>query len=239
MMMMMELQKATAHVDVYLVGSNNTGVAGAAAACRRRAGCAARRRSRERPQSPTQRHFGYANLAGYPAINVPNGFGETGGPTNAVIYGQPYPRAGDHRAREGVSGCRRLPSAEADEAGSGHDDTSAIDGQVLRSCQRSDDPSMCSTVQSPVRGCPFMACLALIASLGYRRRAEPSERDHRFSADVKWTDRALSRLRARRIRQERPGTGRGALQRIGKPRRRPARSVEGHRPQRRRAADWS
>ena len=44
----------------------------------------------ERQQSPSQRHFGYANLAGYPAINLPNGFGETGSPTNAVIYGQPY-----------------------------------------------------------------------------------------------------------------------------------------------------
>ena len=31
-----------------------------------------------------------ANLAGYPAINLPNGFGETGSPTNAVIYAQPY-----------------------------------------------------------------------------------------------------------------------------------------------------
>ena len=41
MMMMMELQKATAHVDVYIVGSNNTGVGGAAASRRRRAGGAA------------------------------------------------------------------------------------------------------------------------------------------------------------------------------------------------------
>ena len=41
-------------------------------------------------QSPTQRHFGYANLAGYPAINLPNGFADTGGPTNAVIYAQPF-----------------------------------------------------------------------------------------------------------------------------------------------------
>ena len=86
----------------------------------------------ERPQSPTQRHFGYANLAGYPAINVPNGFGETGSPTNAVIYAQPYPRARDHRAGEGVSGRGRLPPEEADEAGSGDDDASAVE-EVLRS----------------------------------------------------------------------------------------------------------
>ena len=31
-----------------------------------------------------------ANSAGYPAINLPNGFGETGSPTNAVIYAQPF-----------------------------------------------------------------------------------------------------------------------------------------------------
>ena len=31
-----------------------------------------------------------ANAAGYPAINLPNGFADTGSPTNAVIYGQPY-----------------------------------------------------------------------------------------------------------------------------------------------------
>ena len=43
-----------------------------------------------RPQTPAQRHFGMANLAGYPAINLPNGFAETGTPTNAVIYAQPY-----------------------------------------------------------------------------------------------------------------------------------------------------
>src|SRR6187401_3220176 len=89
MMMMMELQKATAHVDVYLVGSTNTGIP----APPRPAGAAAdapRPPQPERPQSPTQRHFGYANLAGYPAINLPNGFADTGSPTNAVIYAQPY-----------------------------------------------------------------------------------------------------------------------------------------------------
>ena len=89
MMMMMELQKATAHVDVYLVGSTNTGIP----APPRPAGTAAdapRPPQPDRVQSPSQRHFGYANLAGYPAINLPNGFGETGSPTNAVIYAQPF-----------------------------------------------------------------------------------------------------------------------------------------------------
>ena len=89
MMMMMELQKATAHVDVYLVGSTNTGIP----APPRPAGAAPegpRPPQPDRVQSAPQRHFGYANLAGYPAINLPNGFGETGSPTNAVIYAQPF-----------------------------------------------------------------------------------------------------------------------------------------------------
>src|SRR5262249_41568910 len=43
-----------------------------------------------RPQTPTQRHFAMANLACYPAINIPNGFAANGSPTNAVIYGRPF-----------------------------------------------------------------------------------------------------------------------------------------------------
>jgi Asp-tRNA(Asn)/Glu-tRNA(Gln) amidotransferase A subunit family amidase len=31
-----------------------------------------------------------ANLACYPAINVPNGFAETGTPTSATFFGQPF-----------------------------------------------------------------------------------------------------------------------------------------------------
>jgi Asp-tRNA(Asn)/Glu-tRNA(Gln) amidotransferase A subunit family amidase len=44
----------------------------------------------ERSIPPTQRHFNMANLACYPAINVPNGFSETGSPTNMTFYAQPY-----------------------------------------------------------------------------------------------------------------------------------------------------
>ncbi len=75
MMMMMELQKATAHVDVYIVGSNNTGIR-APPRARRAPPTPPRPPRPDRVQSPTQRHFGYANLAGYPAINLPNGFGK-------------------------------------------------------------------------------------------------------------------------------------------------------------------
>jgi Asp-tRNA(Asn)/Glu-tRNA(Gln) amidotransferase A subunit family amidase len=89
MMMMIELAKATSHVDVYVVGSNNTGVGGPGGP--RGAGAPpATPPQPQRPQSPTQRHFSMANAAGYPAINLPNGFADTGGPTNAVIYGQPF-----------------------------------------------------------------------------------------------------------------------------------------------------
>jgi Asp-tRNA(Asn)/Glu-tRNA(Gln) amidotransferase A subunit family amidase len=34
-----------------------------------------------------------ANLACYPAINLPNGFGENGSPTNATIFAQPFREA--------------------------------------------------------------------------------------------------------------------------------------------------
>jgi Asp-tRNA(Asn)/Glu-tRNA(Gln) amidotransferase A subunit family amidase len=84
MMMMMELAKATAGVDVYIVGSNNTGMGGPTPPP------GPRPAEPPRPQTPTQRHFAMANLAGYPAINLPNGFAETGTPTNAVIYAPPY-----------------------------------------------------------------------------------------------------------------------------------------------------
>lgn len=98
MMMMTELAKATAHVDVYLVGSNNTGVGGSGGrgpggpggAAGPVAGGPPRPAEPPRSQTPAQRHFGMANLACYPAINLPNGFADTGTPTNATIYAQPY-----------------------------------------------------------------------------------------------------------------------------------------------------
>ena len=90
MMMMMELAKATSHVDVYIVGSNNTGTGGPGPRSAATPATPPPPPRPEREQSPTQRHFGYANLAGYPAINLPNGFADTGSPTNAVIYAQPF-----------------------------------------------------------------------------------------------------------------------------------------------------
>jgi Asp-tRNA(Asn)/Glu-tRNA(Gln) amidotransferase A subunit family amidase len=91
MMMMTELRKATAHVDVYIVGSNNTGVGGGRPPGAPAApGTPPRPPEPQRPQTPTQRHFNMANLACYPAINLPNGFADTGTPTNATLFAQPY-----------------------------------------------------------------------------------------------------------------------------------------------------
>ena len=90
MMMMMKLAEATAHVDVYLVASNNSGVAPPGGGGRGGPGGAGGGPQPDRPQTPTQRHSNMANLACYPAINIPNGFGETGNPTNATLFAQPF-----------------------------------------------------------------------------------------------------------------------------------------------------
>jgi Asp-tRNA(Asn)/Glu-tRNA(Gln) amidotransferase A subunit family amidase len=85
-MMMMKLAEATAHVDVYVVASNNNGMGGPAG---RGAGPDGSGEP-PRPQTPTQRHSSMANLAGYPAINVANGFSETGSPTNVTFFARPF-----------------------------------------------------------------------------------------------------------------------------------------------------
>jgi Asp-tRNA(Asn)/Glu-tRNA(Gln) amidotransferase A subunit family amidase len=91
MMMMTELAKATAHVDVYVVASNNNGMGGPGGrGGGRGATDAAPPSAPERPQTPTQRHSNMANLACYPAINVPNGFSETGSPTNMTFFARPF-----------------------------------------------------------------------------------------------------------------------------------------------------
>jgi Asp-tRNA(Asn)/Glu-tRNA(Gln) amidotransferase A subunit family amidase len=100
MMMMMKLAEATANVDVYVVGANpvaggpgrgGTGT-GTGTTTPDTAAPAATTTPSEpaRPQNVTQRHFAMANLACYPAINLPNGFIDTGAPTNVVIYGRPF-----------------------------------------------------------------------------------------------------------------------------------------------------
>ena len=90
-MMMMQLAEATRGVDVYVVaGTNNPGAEPGAG--RGRGGDTTTTTTSEppRPQTPTQRHFTMANLAGYPAINIPNGFIDSGSPTNVVFYARPF-----------------------------------------------------------------------------------------------------------------------------------------------------
>ena len=112
MMMMMKLAEATANVDVYVVARTNTERRRRPRPGERTTARARRRRAAgepTRPQTPTQRHFAMANLACYPAINVPNGFIETGSPTNVTFFARPFGEMEVARAREGVSGRGRAP----------------------------------------------------------------------------------------------------------------------------------
>ena len=99
-MMMQKLADATAHVDVYVVAANPIGGGGGRGGGRGEAGAGTSADATPattsappepaRPQSATQRHFAMANLACYPAINVPNGFLDSGSPTNVVFYARPF-----------------------------------------------------------------------------------------------------------------------------------------------------
>ena len=88
----------------------------------RPAGAAAdapRRQFNNGPQSPTQRHSSIANLAGYPAMNVPNGFGETGSPTNFVVFAQPFREAeiiAVVKAYQDVAGFHLMKPTKMDQA---------------------------------------------------------------------------------------------------------------------------
>jgi Asp-tRNA(Asn)/Glu-tRNA(Gln) amidotransferase A subunit family amidase len=104
MMMMMKLAEATANVDVYIVASNNAGGGGrgegrgqgrgegrgAGAATTTPETTTTPAAEPPRPQTPAQRHSTMANLACYPAINVPNGFVESGSPTNVTFFARPF-----------------------------------------------------------------------------------------------------------------------------------------------------
>jgi Asp-tRNA(Asn)/Glu-tRNA(Gln) amidotransferase A subunit family amidase len=100
MMMMMKLAEATANVDVYVVASNNTGAGGGGRGGGRGAAgtpadtpdtpSSTTTSEPPRPQGPTQRHSNMANLACYPAINVPNGFSDLGTPTNVTFFARPF-----------------------------------------------------------------------------------------------------------------------------------------------------
>lgn len=101
MMMMMKLAEATANVDVYLVasnGNNGGGGRGARTVAPDDAAtpAAAPRDGRGRgggtsaPQSATQRHSTFANLACYPAVNIVPGFSEAGTPLSMTFFARPF-----------------------------------------------------------------------------------------------------------------------------------------------------
>jgi Asp-tRNA(Asn)/Glu-tRNA(Gln) amidotransferase A subunit family amidase len=104
-MMMAKLAEATADVDVYLVPVNSGGGGpaagrgrGAAAADAGASGAAAAARGRGGGggggnRSVVGRHFSMANLACYPALNVVNGFAESGSPLNITFYARPFGEA--------------------------------------------------------------------------------------------------------------------------------------------------
>lgn len=100
-MMMAKLADATAHVDVYLVPVNAGG--GGPAAGRGRGAAAGAAPADAAPgrgrggnggrRSILNRHFSMANLACYPALNVPNGFTEAGPPSSITFYARPFGEA--------------------------------------------------------------------------------------------------------------------------------------------------
>jgi Asp-tRNA(Asn)/Glu-tRNA(Gln) amidotransferase A subunit family amidase len=99
MMMMMDLARATQACDIYVVAGpdGNTGPqpgrGGPPPAAEGRGGRGGRGNAAAPPAGPSGgagAHFAMANLAGYPAMNVPNGFYPSGSPSNCVIYGRPF-----------------------------------------------------------------------------------------------------------------------------------------------------
>ncbi len=98
-MMMMDLAKATADVDVYIApstgGSAREGAAGAGGAGAGGPGAAATGgvAPPNQPQSLAQHHFKMANLACYPAVALPNGFAANGTPTSITFMAQPFREA--------------------------------------------------------------------------------------------------------------------------------------------------
>jgi Asp-tRNA(Asn)/Glu-tRNA(Gln) amidotransferase A subunit family amidase len=89
MMMMIKLAEATADVDVYVVASNNAGGGGRGATTTTTTETTTAPEP-TRPQTAAQRHSNMANLACYPAINIPNGFGDNGSPTNVTFFARPF-----------------------------------------------------------------------------------------------------------------------------------------------------
>lgn len=80
-LMMQELAKVTANVDVYLAPSTNGNP---------RAPEGAPAPIPAPPPNKTQQHYQMANLACYPAVALPNGFTASGSPTSMIFMARPY-----------------------------------------------------------------------------------------------------------------------------------------------------
>jgi len=103
-----KLADATKDVDVYLVPSG-AGAGGGGGRGRGAASDSAPPAAPQRRASVTQRHFNMANVAGYPALAVPNGFAESGSPGSITFHGAPLRRDGTVGARQSLPGRVGLP----------------------------------------------------------------------------------------------------------------------------------
>lgn len=83
MMMMTMLADATQHVDVWVAPGNagNVGVTGTGSTAKPAAPAA---------PSVAGRHNNLAQLAGYPAVAIPNGFSQQGLPTSVTFFARPF-----------------------------------------------------------------------------------------------------------------------------------------------------
>ncbi|HYL74699.1 MAG TPA: amidase [Bryobacteraceae bacterium] len=88
MMMMMKLAEATADIDVYLVPANAGG--GGRPTGPRPADAPPPAGPGPQRRTIVNRHFTMVNLAGYPAVNVVNGFTDAGTPSNITFYARPF-----------------------------------------------------------------------------------------------------------------------------------------------------
>jgi Asp-tRNA(Asn)/Glu-tRNA(Gln) amidotransferase A subunit family amidase len=88
MMMMQELYEATKDVDAYIVASGPS--RGAYRTPPKPGGMGGGGGGAGESMSASRRHSSMANLATYPAINLPNGFDSKGSPTNVTVFAQPY-----------------------------------------------------------------------------------------------------------------------------------------------------
>jgi Asp-tRNA(Asn)/Glu-tRNA(Gln) amidotransferase A subunit family amidase len=99
-MVMRQFAAVVSKFDVYIApyidmraGSGGAGRAGGAGAAGATAGAGGSGRAEAPPPSAIRDHFQVANLCGYPAVSVPNGFTAEGRPTSITFLGRLYAEA--------------------------------------------------------------------------------------------------------------------------------------------------